>query len=77
MYHPGYGLHVESYRSSFPGWREVELRVDAEPAYMAAARDPREYPAFCTFVTNPGCDRMCEVVYGSLEACYDGGMLRP
>lgn len=60
---------------AFPGWRQLELAL--EPGKSAYAfESTAHWAALCSGFSDEACDRICEVAYGSVEACYEQGMPR-
>ncbi len=54
------------------------LRLEVEPGRGGHMFEtPDNWPMLCSGYSKKACDRMCEVAYGSVQACYDAGRYTP
>lgn len=51
----------------FPGWQNISLEVGGGP--RGYFEDPIRWSSLCRGASDAACDRMCEVIYGSVDAC--------
>ena len=70
--HREYGIFDFGYsgRSAedFPGWRELVFEIEPDLSRQLF-EDRRNWAGLCSGLSDDACDRMCMVVYDSLEAC--------
>ena len=52
----------------FPGWRELELAIQPGKSAYVFERT-RHWPSLCRGYSSEACARLCELAYGSAEAC--------
>jgi len=60
----------------FPGYRNLEFRIEPSELELQIATTPDFYLRMCPSRDRDLCVRACEVAYGSLEPCFEAGLAR-